>query len=61
MRLCHASGVALLAPIIHGGLAVDCCGSRAALWILILGSGYDKSPADGPVTGGSTGSRRLLS
>lgn len=44
-----------LALIIHGGRAVDCRGSRATLWILILGSGYDKSPADRPVTGGSTG------
>jgi len=40
-----------LALIIHAGFAVDCRGGRAALWILILGSGYDKSPADGPGSG----------
>ncbi|HEX4658595.1 MAG TPA: ATP-binding cassette domain-containing protein [Streptosporangiaceae bacterium] len=43
-----------LALIIHAGLAVNCRGGQAALLILILGSGYDKSPADGPVAGGST-------
>src|ERR1700689_1486165 len=40
-----------LALIIHGRRAVDCRGSRATLWILILGSGDDKGPAYGPVTG----------
>jgi len=40
-----------LTLIIHGGFAVDCRGGTATLWILILGSGYDKSPADGPGPG----------
>jgi hypothetical protein len=40
-----------IALIIHGGLAVDCRSSRATLWILILGSGYYKSPADGQAAG----------
>ena len=43
-----------LALIIHAEFAVDCRGGRATPWILILGSGYDKSPADGPGSGVST-------